>query len=554
MCGAFRDPAAKASATLADGWAPRPEHELWSLKTPISWLADPFDDRNWRFQLNAWRPLDVLVTAHSTTRDDIWLQPLADLMLDWASFEATHANDPELWNDMGSGLRAAKLAYLISQPGLEEQVGGKRRDALILLARRHLARLRDRTFIGDSNHGLFQVHGAMALIKTLTDAPEAEGGEAYIEGVFDDLLDRQFSPEGVHLEHSPGYQHFVLKTLERLRHSGWYESMGHVTDVIDRARYSLRWFVFPDGLLSRIGDSSPVKTPAKWWPRPPGVMGQLYDKAGYAIIRTTAATPAPSSSMLLVTGGHHSNVHKHADDLSFELFERGRLIVVDSGKYSYSRKAWRDFTDSAAAHNSVDLIPERLDNGVRASRPVGSAVHELRTAQWGWVVEGGFERPEFGVSHHRRFLYRPGEWLVLIDKVARPERAQMTAWLHLAPDLEAAPTEDGWRFPGGTVTYAVDQPSERRRYRGQEIPKIQGWMAGGYHHRTPNDALALAVTADQMELATIVDLTPDGSAPVGTFEGGALTLTWRGRPIVEQGRVLDLSPSQTFWGPRPLTS
>ena len=379
-------------------------------------------------------------------------------------------------------------------------------------------------------------------------------GEAYVEAVFDELLDRQFSSEGVHLEHSPGYQLFVVKTLERLRQSGWYESMTHVTDVIDGARYSLRWFVFPDGLLSRMGDSSAVRTPVAWRRRPPGVMGRMYDEAGYAIIRTTASTPLETASMLLVTGGHHSNVHKHADDLSFELFEGGRQVIVDSGKYSYSRKTWRDYTDSAAAHNAIDMVTDRLDNGVRASRPQGSALRHLRTTPWGWVIEGGFRRPDFGVSHQRTFLYRPGEWLVLIDRVLRETPGEMTAWLHLAPDLEAAQVEDGWRFAGGAIRYVCTTQSRLHRHRGEETPRIQGWVAGGYHHRTPNDALALSAEADTLNLMTIIDLTPDECGPVGALVDSGFSLMWREKTIVADGDVLDLSAPRRFWRPRALTS
>lgn len=531
------------------GWSPRPDLDPWPLSPPLNWLDDPHTDRNWRFQLNAWRPLDVLVTAHSHG-DAAMLRPLVELMLDWARFEALHPGELELWNDMGSGLRAAKLAYVLTQSALETVADDQERADLKALARDHLRRLRDRAFIGPSNHGLFQVHGAMALIKALPDLPEADGGEAYVESIFDELLDLQFSSEGVHLEHSPGYQVFVLRTLEKLRASGWYESMTHVSEVIDQARLSLRWFVFPDGTLSRIGDSSAVRTPARWRKRPRGVMGLLYDESGYAFVRTTISEPSETSSMLLVTGGHHSNVHKHADDLSFELFELGRPLIVDTGKYSYSRKAWREYTDSAAAHNAIDLIAERLDNGVRASQPRGSFVKSLSAQPWGWVIGAGFERPEFGVSHERTFLYRPGEWLVLADRIRCEREREMTAWLHLSPEIEAVQDGMSWMLPKGRISYACSAPLTLHRHRGEETPRIQGWIAGGYHHRSPNDALGATFAGTDIRLVTVIAINGDAPPPEVSATDRGVDVTFGDQHLIAEDALPATLRSRRFWRPR----
>lgn len=547
MCGAFRDPVAKAEETLERGWQARPDVAPWLLALPIDWLADPFEDRNWRFQLNAWRPLDVLVTAHSQSGDDAFLDPLIALMADWMAFAADHPDEPALWNDMGTGLRAAKLAYVLTQPGFGDGRFDGVRPRLTGLARRHLERLRDREFIGDSNHGLFQVHGAMALVKALPEAPESADAEAYIEALFGDLLKSQFSADGVHLEHSPGYHVFALKTVERFLASGWYDSMIEVRRLMALARGNLAWFVFPDGCLSAIGDSSraPVRVPFKR--RRQRVVGRLFREGGYAVVRNARACPPDQASMLLVAGAHHSNVHKHADELSFELFSRGRFVVVDTGKYTYSRKGWRDYTDGASAHNAIDLIAERTDNGVRRTAPAGSVLTRLSKMEWGWVVEGAIERPQWGLTHSRAFLFRPGEWLVLLDRVLSEETREVTAWLHLAPDLEATRQGSGWRFEGGGIRYAASCPFALLKHRGESEPRIQGWVAAGYHRRVPNDALGLSAVGSDIRLATTILLNDKAEGPQVDVLPEGLRVTWRGEALVEGGRTTDPSPSRNFW-------
>ncbi len=547
LCGAFRDPVVKARDALQNGWQARADVTPHRLDLPIDWLADPFQDRNWRFQLNAWRPLDVMVTAHSQSGDDIWLERLVERMIDWAAFEADHSSALELWNDMGSGLRAAKLAYVISQPGFARPQFDDRRIAVVDLARRHLARLRDKNFIGDSNHGLFQVHGTMALAKVMPDVPEAEGAEAYAEDIFNSLLDRQFCADGMHLEHSPGYHLFALKTVERLLASGWYDGMGHVQDVVTLARDNLRWLTFPDGCLSAIGDSGRTPVTIRRRPAPAGgISAKLFQHAGYAVVRTTRGTPAAESSMLLVTGAHHSNVHKHADELSFELYDRGRFVIVDTGKYTYSKKAWRDFTDGASAHNAVDLIAERTDNGVRRTAPAGNVLTRLGLAPWGWVIEGAIDRPGWGVSHHRTFLYRPGEWLVLLDRIAATEPREVTAWLHLAPELTARRSGAGFVFDGGAVTYAASCPFALTRQRGVIEPRIQGWVSTGYHRRQANDALGLTAVGAGLSLASVISLDP-AVAPQVSFNADQANVAWGDQLLIAANAIQDRIQDRSSW-------
>jgi hypothetical protein len=505
LCGPLRDPSAAVDALHRQGWQARSDVAAWPLSLPLDWAADPFEDRNWRYQLNSWRPLAPLITAHDKLGDPALLREVIDLILDWERHETTHPDDALLWNDMGSGIRASKLAYVLTQPDLADPLFDDAREALVALGRRHLARLRDRSFIGESNHGLFQVHGTMALCKALPNAPEADGGEAYAEAVFTDLLHQQFGFEGVHLEHSPGYHHFALKTIKKFAATGWYDAMPEVTRIIDAAQAVLPWFILPDGRMSAIGDSSRavVRTKASGGTR---TRARLFGEAGYAVIRSGRLAKPARASMLIITGGHHSNVHKHADELSFEWFARGRHIIVDTGKYTYSRARWRAYTDGASAHNAIHLTEERANNGVRHAEPVGGMLTHLAPLERCWLVQGAFERPRLGVAHARTILYRTHRQVILLDRVRCDDVRRMTAWLHLAPDLEAVAEQGGWTFPGGRIDYVTEGEAARRRYRGETDPEIQGWMATSYHHRTENDALGLTLVGREVRLATVISL------------------------------------------------
>ena len=513
----------------ARGWQPRPDRPSVPFVLPFDWAMDPFDDANWRFQLNAWRPLDVYIGLHCRGGDPTAYRFLIDAMLDWARAEGRGRRRIAFWGDMAAGIRAAKLAYVLSQPAFGRE-SRSRQDGVIRLARRHLARLRDPDFIAASNHALAQIHGAAALCHVAPHWPEAEGGKAYVSDLLSRLLLSQFGRQGVHLEHSPGYHFFALREFRRMAATGWFDNPD-LDRIIGAAAEAAPWFLFPDGTSSAAGDSSPIRRP---YPVPAGgddAVGRLFDEAGYAVVRSPWGRPARESSMLMVTCGHHSNVHKHADELSFELFARGSRLFVDTGKYSYSAGPVRDYSVSARAHSTIDLLSERDDNGLGAAAPAGGGLTGLTRTFWGWVIAGRVERPAFGVAHRRRFLYRPGQWLVLLDHVTADGPRELTAWLHLHPNLRVEATPDGWRWRRTVaIRHVADHPLTLRRVRGQDDPR-QGWMAPDYHKLVENDALAAHWRGQGGRLATVITLGRDPAPPEVRLTGNDFEVIWRGAPL-----------------------
>jgi len=510
------------------GWRPRPDRPAVPFTLPFDWTADPFADANWRFQLHAWRPLDVYIGLHCRGGDAAAYRFLIDAMLDWGRAESRGRRKTAFWGDMAAGIRAAKLAYVLSQPefGQESRL---RQAAVIRLARRHLARLRDPDFIARSNHALAQIHGAAALCHVAPHWPEAEGGKAYVSDLLSRLLLSQFGRRGVHLEHSPGYHFFALREFRRMAETGWFDN-ADLDRTIRAAARAAPWFVFPDETSSAAGDSSPIRRPVPAPVVKDPVVGRLFREAGYGVVRAAWGRPANKSPMLLVTCGHHSNVHKHADDLSFELFDWGRRLFVDTGKYSYSASPMRDFSVSARAHNTIDLALGRDDNGLALTPPAGGGLTGMKRTRWGWVISGRIERPAIGVAHQRRFLYRPGQWLILLDRVTADEPRDLTAWLHLHPSVHAEETPDGWRWKKLTIRHVADHPLALRRIRGQQEP-LQGWMAADYHKAVENDALAADWRGQGGRLATIIGLGRGHAPPEVRLTEDDFEVVWRGASL-----------------------
>ena len=507
------------------GWKAREDSEPTVLLPPIDWLANPFRDANWLSQLNCWRPLDVYINLHDQTGDRAAFDRLTAGILDWIAYEADAGSPDALWGDMAAGIRASKLAYVLSRPEFGT-LDPADRAALTASARTHLAKLRDPDFISDSNHVMTQIHGAAALTRVIPDAPEAEDGEAYVADLLTRALRSQFGVEGVHLEHSPTYHVYAIYGFRRLATSGWHDD-GELPKTLKRAKKALPWFIFPDDHLCAIGDSAPKPKTA----RPPALsgdtVGRLFREAGYGVVRHNWTRPGGATAMLIATCGHHSLKHKHADDLSFELFEGGRRLIVDSGKCTYDKGPLKAYARGAAAHNAIDLLEEVSDNGLRGTPPAGGGLTRLEETSWGWIIDGAFKRPAHGVRHRRRFLYRPSQWLVLLDEVEAERDRRMTAWLHLDPTIVGHREADGWRAEATTIRYVSDHPLTLTRVRGGEDP-LQGWMSTRYGKLTGNDALGASWSGARQRLVTVIHLDLDRPAPTVTL-GDDFSVIWDDR-------------------------
>src|SRR5690606_1431378 len=92
----------------------RGDVEPWPLKLPVDWAADPYNDRNWRFQLNAWRMTDPILNEYFKTKSPDLLKEALAFVDDWYRFHfIAKIRNPYACYDMAAGIRALRLAFLI---------------------------------------------------------------------------------------------------------------------------------------------------------------------------------------------------------------------------------------------------------------------------------------------------------------------------------------------------------------------------------------------------------------------------------------------------------
>jgi hypothetical protein len=267
--------------------------------------------------------------------------------------------------------------------------------------------------------------------------------------------------------------------------------------ILARARGQTKWLVHPDLTTVALGDSEASRRPeVRLPPSDPSCNGvqtyreapacyllRHFDDVGYAIVRSDWAIPRDEASMLFVQGGFFNHTHCHADDLSFEWFERGRKILSDGGRYAYTRDMWERYFESTRAHNTIEI--DGLDYPTDQHHAYGDAVRAARKTSSGVrvVLQVDHDIPQLRVWHRRQIDYRPGEALTITDTLRGKRPHVYVQWHHfarafaLAGDAGQFVADDGELAVAVALSSSCGDDTKYLKIKGQRAPRLQGWAS-----------------------------------------------------------------------------
>ena len=290
------------------GFKPRKDVDPWPFSLPIEWNTDPFEDRNWRFQLHAWRIIDPALQDYRKTTETRYLVAAIDIIEDWYDYHIVEEKQSDMqWYDMSAGIRAMKLAWLKNEIEIHPSVISKATATKINhLLEMHVEKLMDREYMSKGNHAYFQLVGLRLACSTIPSFKGCTQELEYNNQMMANLLSNQFTVQGVHRENSPAYHFFTIMTLKSLNISALYGD--EVNQLIGKARTVSPWLTYPDKSIARIGDSSGKKTtkglagfPIKKVNGTDILIGDLME-SGYFTIRTPTQVPVKQASQLFISG------------------------------------------------------------------------------------------------------------------------------------------------------------------------------------------------------------------------------------------------------------
>jgi uncharacterized heparinase superfamily protein len=207
---------------------------------------------------------------------------------------------------------------------------------------RQLRRLR--VNVEDDVLGNHVVRNARALVLGGTSFGAADLTRRGIELLRRELPE-QVLRDGGHYERSPSYHLVVLRDLLEIHAASPHSWLA---EAIERMRIFAAALARPDGAPALFNDGT-VDAPVLDLPDVPEGLA-VFDHSGFVVVRDgplwLAFRCGPPSPDFLPA-------HAHADALSFQLWWRGRPVLVDPGTFTYEPGADRDWFRSTRAHSTV---------------------------------------------------------------------------------------------------------------------------------------------------------------------------------------------------------
>lgn len=317
-------------------------------------------DRNWWWQIHSFPFLNWYIDSYSLQskeeRKKYFLVCIS--IIDNWNKKTKIFDSPLAWHDHGTAFRTRNIVnWLIfcHTKNIDlEFVTLANKIELAKLITNHIEWLSDsNNYSKYTNHGFDQ---AMILltISIMFDIDELKKPRLVSRQRLEEEIKFAFTDEGVHKENSPGYQKFMLGRLKQLK---LLNSLGEqlvsklAESYIAKAEVFLTAITLPDGYLPMIGDTKGFEL-GIWKKNITPESHEVFDysKSGYVIVKGNSKKIG--DFYLLIKNCHHSNYHRHDDDLMLYLWCNGETILGDGGLYSHNESSKiRRFIRSSFAHS-----------------------------------------------------------------------------------------------------------------------------------------------------------------------------------------------------------
>ncbi|MCB4820780.1 heparinase II/III family protein [Roseicella aerolata] len=308
--------------------------------------------------------------------------------------------------------------------------------------------------------------GALVTLKGAIAAAVALEEEAWMTRALRFLpgeLERQFHPDGGHVERSPAQLLLALQDLIEIRnllHGAGINPPPILATVLERAGQALRLFRHGDGGLAQFNGTREdgaglvdlVLTQGQARGRAPLLLeesGFHRLQAGRTLVIADAGAPPPQRAREAATGlPRGADRFAHAGTLSFEMSVGRDRLIINCGAAPAAEADWRDALRATAAHSTLVLADtnssELREEGLgRRPERVEADRQEADGAQWLDATHDGW-RKSFGATHRRRlYLDQNGEDLRGEDMIEMAESGApvpgFVVRFHLHPAVTATP-------------------------------------------------------------------------------------------------------------------
>ncbi len=290
-----------------------------------------------------------LLLAHSNTNDSQYLEKGKEIIQSWIQ-NNSRFNPKSMeyaWNDHSTAKRTIVVLFFrdyINQFLSDDDNFNELLDLYLTDAVFYLKNSNNYSF--PHNHGIYQ---DIALYFAALHMDEDKYASRYKEIAikrFSKQIKNGFSPQGIHLENSPGYHFLTLQKSDEFITLANGDTLlsREITSIIDNAKKNIPLLLISNGNISPIGDTEIVEFEDDLYKDNPSFLADSL--AGYVFLKSDNSTLQLRSTGLSAT-------HKHHDAFSFLYSDSGNLIFTETGFLNFTLSDDRNYTISIQAHNSL---------------------------------------------------------------------------------------------------------------------------------------------------------------------------------------------------------
>lgn len=333
-----------------NGYKCRPDAKPINIDNIINWYNP---DRNIAFNLNSWRHIQPIWNEYFKNFEYKYILEIKNKILDYYSFmyDSSTRRKAFLWYDMSCAIRSIHLSLfkeVIDCFYNNNQLYQNEINMIVIMLNDHTNKLQEESFLSPGNHGLWQII-AIRLLSLVVDNDKNSLKE-YSESKMTNLLNELINQDGFTSENSPDYHSYICNLLKIIPTDLFKNDAEKIDNTIKNCNNILQFFTDFDNRLFTIGDTEGQGYKFNHYNNNNGFSDLYLQDSNYYVYRMNN-----TKGFFCINASNKSSIHKHADNLSFILGNKGYLIVTDSGKYTYNNDEFRQHFISDISHNVLCL-------------------------------------------------------------------------------------------------------------------------------------------------------------------------------------------------------
>lgn len=403
----------------------------------LDWSIDPYNNSSWKNYFFCLRTIGILSQAYTINENSEYLEKGKEILYSWDSnydnSELRKDNYIFIWRDHAVASRVINLVHFYNNLRRGNKLDSKTKDIIETHLMEYGEWLADYKNYTKGNHAVM-MDRALLYLSYVVKCNNSEKWKEEATRRFNQILEEQFTDEGVCTENSPEYHvlnmNLFLDFISIIENFSDHPNQQYVK-TYEKMKTYLVQVLKPDLTYPFQGDTYPSGKPFQFSEKYPdsrfdyleskGIKGNrpketdiVFKEAGYAILRDKWREEGEFEKMTYINfiSGNPSRVHKHSDNLSFFLYANGEDLLIDPGNWGYSKNDTVSYLRSTMAHNTF------LINNLNIKKfPVGSSkIIENKLEENYSLIRGVFSPNPYQI-YYRTLLYIKPNILILDDQV-----------------------------------------------------------------------------------------------------------------------------------------